>query len=204
MPVAAATTIACDDGSQGGTLVERQDHYYGNRFTAPCTAARIVAASFAHAGPALEGDATYRLHLLDGACNEVGVTPVLSTPAAGAAPAPVGVDLSAYGWCVEGSFALVLEPLRCTDVTLAPDCAPALVVDATSDAAAATHCAIVAAPTVDGRQCLAARSSDGRFFDFSLRVEVECGASQCTAGVQPGTWSSIKRLYRDPRPATAD
>ena len=55
-----------------------------------------------------------------------------------------------------------------------------------------------------GRQCLAARSSDGRFFDFSLRVEVECGASQCTAGVQPGTWSSIKRLYRDPRPATAD
>ena len=163
-----------------------------------------MAASFTHAGPALEGGIAYRLHLLDGDCHEIGVTPELSTPAAGAEPALASVDLAGFGWCVEGSFALVLEPLTCADGSAARDCSPALVVDATSDAVAEAHCAIVDAPTVDGRQCLAACSSDGRFFDFGLRVEVECAAPQCTAAVRPGTWSDVKRLYRDPRPGTAD
>jgi hypothetical protein len=202
--VAAETALGCDDGSTGGTLVQRQDHYFGNRFTAPCTATRVVSASFVHSGPALDGAYAFRLHLLDGACRELGVTAELTTPAAADAPLVANVDLSSYRWCVEGEFALVLEPLACADGTTGHDCFPALVVDATSDAASGAHCAIVDTPTADGRQCLAARSIDGRFFDFRLRVQVTCGAPECTTAVQPGTWSAVKRLYRDPRPGTAD
>jgi len=206
LPALAAgeAALTCDDGSTGGTLVERRDHYFGNRFTAPCTAVRLVGASFAHFGPALDGSYAYRLHLLDAGCHAIGVTPVLSTPAAGEGPALTSVDLSSYGWCVEGNFAVVLEPLTCADEPTAHDCFPALVVDATNDAAADEHCAIVDAPTVDGRQCLAARSSDGRFFDFRLQVQAQCASPECTTSVQPGTWSAVKRLYRDARAGSPD
>jgi hypothetical protein len=202
--VASEAAITCDDGTTGGTLVERQDHYFGNRFVTPCAAAHLTKASFVHFGPQLDGAYTYRLHLLDAACHEIGVTPELVTPAAAAAPALAEVDLGGYGWCVDGSFALVLEPLTCADGSTAHDCFPALVVDATSDAVAGGHCALVNAPTADGRQCLAARSVDGRFFDFRLRVQATCGAPECTTAVRPGTWSDVKRLYRDPRPGSAD
>lgn len=200
----AGAVIGCDDGSAAGTLVEKQDHYYGNRFSAPCTGVRLTAARFTHSGPARSGGYVFRLHLLDGECREIGVTPELVTAADGAPATQASVDLGDYDWCIEGSFALLLEPLSTAGTGEVDDCYPALVVDATSDAVADAHCAIVNAPTADGRQCLAARSSDGRFFDFGLQVEAECGAPECTTAVEPGTWSSVKLLYRDSSAGSAE
>jgi hypothetical protein len=59
---------------------------------------------------------------------------------------------------------------------------------------------VLNAPTGDGRECLAPQSVDGRYFDFRLRVEVECAAPDCAVAVHPGTWSQVKILYRDSSP----
>ena len=198
------TAVSCDDGSMGGTLVQRLDAYYGNRFELACASARITSVQFTHFGAGRPGPYAYRLHLLDAACRETGVTALLTTPGAALDPATVSVDVSALGWCASGSFAVTLEPLSCADGLNGLDCFPALVVDATSDTDAAAHCGVVSTETSSGRACLAPRSADGRYYDFLLRVGIVCNDLACTTAVEPTTWSTLKRLYRDPRPTLAD
>jgi hypothetical protein len=191
-----ATEVACDDATNGGTLVQRSDTWYGNRFVVPCAGARVVSARFVHLGPGVFGTCAYRLHLLDADCREIGTSIQLDVPASPVVPGEAVVDLESYGWCVAGAFALVLEPLRCADGSAGRDCFPALVVDTTSDSDAAAHCAVVGAPAADGPSCLAPRSADGRFFDFRLRVELDCAASACATAVRAGTWTRAKRLFQ--------
>jgi hypothetical protein len=59
---------ACDDGSSGGTLIQRIDAYYGNRFEVPCPGARVVGVRFVHHGYGLAGPYSFRLHLFDAGC----------------------------------------------------------------------------------------------------------------------------------------
>jgi hypothetical protein len=191
----SSSEAACDDGTSGGTLVERQDSWYGNLFAAPCAAGHILAVRLTHFGYGLPGPYEFRLHLLDLACRELGVTPVLAIPGAPDLPATTSIDLSDFGWCIEGGFHLLLEPLTCADGGTGHDCFPALVVDASSDGDGPAHCAVVSAAAADGRQCFAARSADGRFFDFGLRVEVGCAAPECATAVQAVTWGRVKRIY---------
>src|SRR2546425_8930258 len=96
-PAAGEAEAGCDDGSSGGTLVERLEAYYGNRFTAPCAAAVLEGASFVHFGYGLAGPYAYRLHLLDAQCREIGVTDVQNLPAAGEAPGGGGVGVFVCG-----------------------------------------------------------------------------------------------------------
>jgi hypothetical protein len=127
------------------------------------------------------------------------VTDVLTTPGAPDSLALTSVDLSNFGWCVQGAFHLLLEPLTCADGTIGRDCFPAVVVDATADGDPTTHCATVSAAAGLERDCFAARAADGRYFDFKLRVQVQCDVPECTSAVESATWSRLKRLYRDPR-----
>ncbi len=198
------SALSCDDGSMGGTLVQRLDAYYGNRFELGCASARITSVQFTHFGAGRPGPYAYRLHLLDAACRETGVTGLLTTPSAALEPATTSVDVAALAWCASGSFAVMVEPLSCADGLSGQDCFPALVVDATSDPEAGAHCGVVSAETSSGRACLAPRSADGRYYDFLLRVGIACNDPACTTGVRPATWSTLKRLYRDPRPALAE
>jgi len=105
---------------------------------------------------------------------------------------------------VTGEFHLLLEPLTCADGPAGHDCFPAVVVDATADGDPASHCATVSASTGTHRQCFAARSADGRYFDFGLRATLRCAAPECATGVDGASWSGIKRLYRDPGAGSRD
>lgn len=192
LAVADAQTHGCDDGTVGGTLVQRGDIYYGNRFTASCSGARLQSALFAYHGQGLAGPYAFRLHLIDPSCGAVGVTEVLTVPGAPDRVEETEIDLSALGWCVGSDFMLLLEPLTCAN---AADCLPALAVDATSDASG-SHCAVVSAPGIVGRECRQARSSDGRGFDFRLRVRLDCAAPSCATTVTREAWGPMKRLYR--------
>jgi len=187
---------ACDDGTDGGTLVQGLGAYYGNRFVLDCASGRLTAVDFTYFGAGLAGPYSYRLHVLDNACREIGVTSVLSAASAVDAPASAQVVLPEGGWCVGQAFAIVLEPLTCSDGAGGKDCFPALVVDATSDTNPTVHCAVVSAETSIGRECLAPRSADGRFFDFRLRATVLCDAPGCITPVAPVGWSHVKNLYR--------
>lgn len=200
-PLAPAPGVAqgmagCDDGADGGSLVQRGDTWYGNRLALACASGRLTAVEFTYFGAGLPGPYAYRLHFLDGACRVLASTAVASVPAAPDAPATVTVDVSALAVCVSADFAIVLEPLSCADGPAAGDCMPALVVDGSSDSQEAAHCGVVSTTTSGGRECLAPRSSDGRFFDFRLRAQVDCAASECTSAVAPAAWSHVKRLYR--------
>jgi hypothetical protein len=206
-PAPAATAgseFACDDGSNGGTLVEHTEAYYGNRFATDCAAGRVLGVRFTHFGYGLQGNYAFRVHLFDAACAEVAVSDVRTIPGAPDALASVEVNLSNLGWCVSSEFSLMLEPLSCADGAAGHDCFPAVVVDASNDAEEPAHCAMVNAPTAEGRQCLAARSADGRYFDFRLRALVACSDPACATAVVPGTWTQIKRLYRDASDRTRD
>lgn len=189
--IAVAQTHGCDDGASGGTLVQRGDHYYGNAFAVGCARARLMAATFTYHGHGLAGPYAFRLHLVDPACGATGVTPTLTVPGAPGGYATAEIDLASLGWCVGPEFLLLLEPLACA---AAEDCFPALAVDASSEPVS-THCAVVSVPGSIARECRQARSSDGRGFDFRLRVAVDCGAPGCTTAVQAGTWGQVKRLF---------
>jgi len=202
--VTDGSEAACDDGTAGGTLVQSIDAYYGNRFAPVCQAARIESARFVHYGYGLAGPYAFRLHVVDTTCGEIGVTPVLTTAGAPDLVTTAEVDLSPYGWCVSGEFLLLLEPLTCADGPTGHDCFPAVVVDASTDGDAAAHCATVSVLAGAERQCFAARSADGRYFDFGLRVGLQCVAPECATGLEDTTWSGAKRLYRDPSPASRD
>jgi hypothetical protein len=195
--IATAFDYGCDDGTIGGTLVQRGEAYYGNRFETACATGKLTKARWMHFGYGLSGDYQFRLHLLDAACQEIAVTPILTIPGAPDAIASAEVDLTSFGWCVTNGFALLLEPLSCADAPDAQDCFPALLVDASTDGDPASHCGVLSAPSGDGRECLSPQSADGRFFDFRLRVEIACAAPGCAVAVHPGTWSQVKRLYRD-------
>jgi hypothetical protein len=195
----AASTSTCDDGSFGGTLVQRGDMWYGNELQPGCAAARIERVRFAHFGYGLEGPYAFRLHLLDAECRPLGVSPELAVAGAPQAPAWADVDVTALGWCVTGPFLLALEPRTCADGAAGRDCFPALVVDATSGGDGGAHCARVVVDPGSDPGCYAAQSADGRHFDFLLRVDLSCGAAECALAVAPGTWSLVKRLYASPR-----
>jgi len=202
--LAGTAEAACDDGTAGGTLVQQRDGYYGNHFAAPCASARMLTARFVHYGYGLAGPYAFRLHLFDAACREVGATAELETPGAPDDLATVAVDLSSLGWCVTGDFQLPLEPPTCADGAAGHDCFPAVVVDASADGEAAKHCATVNLVTGGGRECFAARSADGRYFDFGLRVDVLCEAPACTSAIETTSWSQVKHLYRDPSARSPD
>jgi hypothetical protein len=191
--------LHCDDGTDGGTLVQRFDAYYGNRFSTGCAAALLQSVSFVHYGYAFAGPYSYRLHVLDTACREIGVTDVLRAASATQAPASVDVDLSSLGLCVGPEFFVMLEPQTCSDGPVGQDCFPAIVFDTTSDNDPSAHCASVSAQTITGRQCLAARSADGRYFDLRMRVRVACNSGGCTSAVAHTAWSNVKLLYVSPR-----
>ena len=191
--------LHCDDGTNGGTLVQRFDAYYGNRYASGCAAALLQSVSFVHYGYAFAGPYSYRLHVLDSACREIGVTEPRRAASATQAPASVDVDLSGLGLCVGAEFYVLLEPLTCADGPGGQDCFPAIVFDTTSDNDPAAHCASLSAQTIAGRQCLAARSADGRYFDLRMRVRLACGAGDCTSAVSHTAWSNVKRLYRAPQ-----
>ena len=196
-PSAGAET-SCDDGSFGGTLFESLEAYYGNQFSAPCAAAALQGVVFVHFGNGLPGPYLYRLHLLDAQCREIGVSDVRSAVGAPDTPATVEVDLSSHAWCVGSEFYLFVEPLTCADGMSGTDCYPALAVDATSSNDPGVHCARVNVDTYSGRQCLAARSADDRYFDFRLRARLDCQVPGCTSPIAPTAWSTLKQLYRDP------
>src|SRR5262249_52176729 len=67
-----------DDGRDGGTLVQGRGGYYGNRFVLDCASGRLTAVDFTYFGAGLAGPYSYRLHVLDNLCREIGVTSVLS------------------------------------------------------------------------------------------------------------------------------
>lgn len=181
-----ASTTGCDDGTNVGTLIQRSDSYYGNRMQAPCAGARLRRIRFVHAGSATPR--AYRLHVRDAACNEIGVTPVLLTTATTNAPHLETVDIAGDGWCIQGEFRVLLEPLTCPQTS---DCYPALVVDG----GARGDCAEVAIPAGAGRTCLAARTTDGRTFAFRIRAEFDCAIPACTTATLHRTWTATKRLY---------
>jgi hypothetical protein len=195
-PIAIASgALGCDDGTAGGTLIERAGEWYGNRFVPDCGAALLVRANFVHAAYDLPGPYAFRLRLLDAACRELGATPQISIPASPGTVAAHEIDLAPYGWCIDGPFQILIEPLTWADAE-GQDCFPALVVDASADADAEAHCATVSTAAAEGRQCFAARSADGRYFDFALRAELECAASECATPVAPSTWSRVKARFR--------
>ena len=175
---AVQSQSACDDGTNGGTLVQRGDTWYGNRLALACASARLTAVEFTYFGAGFAGPYAYRLHFLDAECRTLATTPVWSVPSASEAPATVIVDLSAIEVCVGAAFIVALEPLSCADGATAQDCMPALVVDGSSDAQESAHCGVANTATSDGRSCLAPRSADGRFFDFRLRVQADCTAPE--------------------------
>jgi len=195
-PPLGQSTAGCDDGTNGGSLVQRSDTWYGNRLAIACPSGRLTGVEFTYFGAGLPGPYFYRLHVLDAECHELAVTSVWNVPGAPDAPATAQVDLAGLEACVSASFSLLLEPLSCADGAAAHDCMPALLVDASSDTEEAAHCGVVNANTLDGRQCLAPRSVDGRFYDFRLRAQVECGVPGCTSATAPADWSRVKRLYR--------
>jgi hypothetical protein len=190
--------LSCDDGSMGGTLVQRDDTAYGNRFALGCAGGRLRRASFVHWGSGFAGPYAYRLRVLDAECRQVGVTGLLLAADAAGAPAAADVDLAAFGWCVGAGFVLALEPLTCAEVG---DCFPAVAVDASSDGDSRAHCGVVVKLGGGSQECFAPRSADGRYFDFRLRAEVDCADPLCASPVAAGTWTGVKRLYADPEPA---
>lgn len=190
--------VGCDDGSVGGTLIQSLEEWYGNAFTAPCGGARVTHVRFQHMSYGLSGPYLYRLHLLDSACQLLVSTPLLETESGDGEPTWVDVDVSNQDWCVAGDYQIFLEPLTCADALSGADCFPALVVDSTSSPEPGTHCAVVNTPSLFGRACGAARSADGRYFDFLLRAEVDCAAASCSTGLQATSWSLIKSLYASP------
>ncbi len=183
-----ASSVGCDDGTDRGTLVQRGDLLYGNRLQTPCAGARLRRIAFVHAGSSTPS--AYRLHVLDAACNEIGVTPVRFTTETNAAPHLEDVDVTGHGWCVQGEFRVLVEPLNCAQ---AFDCFPALVVDGGTGA----DCAEVALPAGSGRSCLTARTSDGRAFAFRIRATFDCGTPACTTATVVRTWTAAKRLYQN-------
>lgn len=195
-PPAVQSVAACDDGTSGGSLVQRGDTWYGNRLQPACASGRLTAVEFTYFGAGLTGPYAYRLHILDAECRTLATTPVWSVPGAAGAPATATVDVGALGVCVGSAFAIVLEPMSCADGDTAQDCMPALVVDGSSDAHEPEHCGVANTVTSEGRACLAPRSADGRYFDFRLRAQVDCTAPECTSAVAPADWSRVKRLYR--------
>lgn len=195
-PPVAQHVAGCDDGADGGSLVQRGDTWYGNRLALACPSGRLTAVEFTYFGAGLPGPYAYRLHFLDAACRTLGSTSVVTVPGAPDAPATTTVDVAALGVCVSTAFAIVLEPLSCADGAAAGDCMPALVVDGSSDAQETAHCGVVSTSTSGPRECLAPRSSDGRYFDFRLRAQVDCAAAECATPVAPAAWSRLKRLYR--------
>ena len=165
-PPFVASSASCDDGADGGSLVQRGDTWYGNRLALSCPAGLLYAVEFTYFGAGMPGPYAYRLHVLDADCRELAVTGVLTLAGAPDAPATAQVDVASLGACVSSAFAILLEPLTCADGAAAHDCMPALTVDASSDTQEAAHCAVVSTMGSNGRECFAPRSSDGRFYDF--------------------------------------
>ena len=110
--------------------------------------------------------------------------------------AKMSEDLAGDDWCVQGEFQIYLEPLSCVDPLAGQDCFPAVVVDATSDTDPGAHCALVNTMGTFERTCAAARSTDGRYFDFALRPELQCDTVNCSTAVTPTNWTLLKSLYR--------
>jgi hypothetical protein len=195
VPAAASEAVlACDDGTNGGTLVQPGDAAYGNRFAPGCGGGRVLRASFVHFGAGFAGPHTYRLLLLNGDCIQLAATAPLQAPDAAAAPGAVDVDLAALDWCVGGDFVVAVQPMDCTGE--AHGCFPALVVDASSHSG--DHCGVVVATAATAPTCRSPQSADGRRFDFRLRVDVDCADPRCATPVASRTWSDFKRLYIDP------
>ena len=194
----AQAALACDDGTIGGTLVQRLEDWYGNSFQTSCAGTRVTSVRFQHLSYGLAGPYFYRLHLVDTACATRMVTEVLEVGASAGEPSWVQVDLSAVDWCVQGEFQIYLEPLTCVTPLAGQDCFPAVVVDATSDTDPGAHCARVSTQGAFERSCAAARSTDGRYFDFVLRVELQCDSASCSTAVTPTNWTLLKSIYRAP------
>jgi hypothetical protein len=154
----------------------------------------LQSVSFVYEGASTGGVDGFRLHVLDPDCKPLATTSVLSAPS-GTGPMSAEVDLESLGVCVQSGFAVTIEPLSCP---MPEDCFPAVLVDATSDADAEAHCGVVAVLAGGAPECLAPRSSDGRYFDFRLRAVVDCTHPGCVTAIRPQTWSHVKRLYGDP------
>jgi hypothetical protein len=197
-PLTVQAEEACDDGSVGGTLVQGVGDWYGNAFEAPCSGARVTQVRFQHLSYGLPGPYLYRLHLMDATCTLLASTGVLQVDPADAAPTWIEVDVSGAGWCVSGTYQIFLEPLTCDDPLRGDDCFPALCVDASSSTEPGAHCAQVSVQGAFERTCAAARSSDGRYFDFLLRAQVGCDDAACSTAVRSDAWSLVKSLYRTP------
>jgi hypothetical protein len=129
----STAALSCDDGTVGGTLVQRLEDWYGNSYEASCSGARVTSVRFQHLSYGLSGPYLYRLHLVDKACTTIMSTEVLEVAPSAAEPTWVQVDLSGNDWCVQGEFQIYLEPLSCVDPLAGKDCFPAVIVDATSD-----------------------------------------------------------------------
>ena len=196
--VGSSSALACDDGTVGGTLVQRLEDWYGNSYQAPCSGARVTAVRFQHLSYGLPGPYLYRLHLVDATCATMMTTDVLQVAASTGEPTWVQVDLSGADWCVQGEFQIYLEPLTCVTPLAGQDCFPAVLVDATSDTDPGAHCARVSTQGAFERSCAAARSTDGRYFDFVLRVELQCDSASCSTAVTPTNWTLLKSIYRAP------
>ena len=194
--VGTSSALTCDDGTVGGTLVQRLEDWYGNSYEASCAGARVTSVRFQHLSYGLSGPYLYRLHLVDKACTTIMSTEVLQVAPSAAEPTWVQVDLAGDDWCVQGEFQIYLEPLSCVDPLAGQDCFPAVVVDATSDTDPGAHCAQVNTMGTFERTCAAARSTDGRYFDFALRPELQCDTVNCTTAVTPTNWTLLKSLYR--------
>jgi hypothetical protein len=197
-PTVAQSEEACDDGTVGGTLLQGIGDWYGNRFVASCAGERVTRVRFQHLSYGLPGPYHYRLHLVDASCTSLAATEVLQVEPADDLPAWVDVDVSEAGWCVSGEYQILLEPLTCVDPLTGDDCFPALCVDSSSTTDPGSHCAVVSTQGAFERACAAARSSDGRYFDFLLRAEVVCEDPACTTAVQPTGWSVVKSFYKSP------
>lgn len=193
--VQSSSESSCDDGSMGGTFVQRLEDWYGNSFVAACGGGRITSVRFQHLSYGLPGPYLFRLHLVDATCGWVGSTDVLETDPSDTEPGWVEVDTEDRGWCVQGDYQVLLEPLSCMDPLGGEDCFPALAYDATSSTDPAAHCAVVSTQGTFDRACSSARSADGRFFDFVLRPQLQCDDPACSTAVAPASWSLMKSLY---------
>src|SRR5262245_59699246 len=70
----ASSTLACDDGTIAGTLVQPGDAAYGNRFTLGCARGHVLRATFVHFGAGFVGPYAYRLQLFDADCRPLATT----------------------------------------------------------------------------------------------------------------------------------
>lgn len=191
-----ASQTSCDDGTFGGTFVQQLGDWFGNSFAPGCGGGRITSVRFQHLSYGLPGPYLFRLHLLDSTCGWVGSTEVQQINASDEAPAWVDVDTEEAGWCVQGEFAILLEPLTCADPFGGEDCFPALGYDSSSSTDPGAHCALVSTQATFDRVCSSARSADGRYFDFLLRPQVQCADPACSTAVAPVSWSLLKSLYQ--------